>query len=1057
MKKGLKRLLSLIMAVVMLTGIMAIGMNVFADDGYSQYDYDKHINNANNQLEPHTYGPYDATTGTATCTLCGFVHNCREHGHIDININGNDKCKCDLCGEDAHVDKQPQDHICDKCGQPNTHTWILCVHEEATCRTGDRFVYYCSTCGYSEDGHNHDENGNVLETAYGEGGRLYETIKIIDGFTVALGHYYDFSSDKVDITWTGLDSDSSTPYITATGVFTCARKDCGYQVSVTIENIEETSSGKIELLEEMLDPTCQSGSNQYKATFKVPEGNDTTKYKIYTETKTASYGKLSDHVEDSPIVNVIKNPSCEEPGEKEIIVKCKFCGTVISRTTEEIAAEGHDDPSTATLITVDPTCTEEGRTYYVCSKCHKEVTVSTTPAESHDFDRTNPIQVIPPTATQSGKLVYKCRKCDATVIEDDPNSPATGGTDSKVRAIGNDFYHEVGEWKENESGELEFVKSDLESHVFLYSEDIGMYRCIICGEVKDLEEVKSRHLDKFGQDAIELTGRTKATCESYPTETYRCRHCDGTYYVRIGDQLGHQWPVKRESNGITLKEVDPPEDPGYMDEDDNPVPILPQIKPNFKWVELESVYEMKDGEWQDTSSQAVNPPATDTDDSTSENGEDTSGSTPSSSTPSSSVSTSNLPEGTFAWVVWNKEGNDIVSATLYIRCKRNDCDRNAPLQYTVYTRTNDIGYIRTGVKVTEEQKEELLEQHPELDKTCGDITVNLAMFTIYDFPSKGYAYHYTAVRPTDFKEHTKDKLTFENLENAKLSEDGKSVVGTSCLEDAKYEEVYYCKECGKEISREEKTITAPGKHTPDPDVSKVQVGDPVEPTCTKDGYTTYKYMCKVCGEYYTEKENIIPALGHIESTVQEEEVTKATCEHEGRIRYYTKCPVCNQIVEERYETVPIQPHTWNYDEGEEGTGVPPTCTESGYRYRTCTVCHKQEKVNIPALGHDFRAVPYDPATYKEFYYSNSKYGHFDFKQGNWSDTDYRKYHYNVCTRCYKGTPQSRDAHIDVNYDFNCDDCGFKLEFREHWLHYLIGYPLYWFKTHAFPIIFMVNF
>ena len=81
-----------------------------------------------------------------------------------------------------------------------------------------------------------------------------------------------------------------------------------------------------------------------------------------------------------------------------------------------------------------------------------------------------------------------------------------------------------------------------------------------------------------------------------------------------------------------------------------------------------------------------------------------------------------------------------------------------------------------------------------------------------------------------------------------------------------------------------------------------------EPTCTTDGYTTYR--CKVCGYSYTD--NLVTASGH--SWVD------ATC---TEAQY---CTVCGEIGEDKLE------HSY------ETVVTPPSYTQGGYTTHTCTNC-----------------------------------------------------------------------------------------------------------------------
>ena len=109
-----------------------------------------------------------------------------------------------------------------------------------------------------------------------------------------------------------------------------------------------------------------------------------------------------------------------------------------------------------------------------------------------------------------------------------------------------------------------------------------------------------------------------------------------------------------------------------------------------------------------------------------------------------------------------------------------------------------------------------------------------------------------------------------------------------------------------------------------------------EPTCTKEGYTTY--ICKNCGDSYVGDKT--KALGH---NLDEWTVSKqASCTEAGeKVR---KCSRCDYN-----ETEEIAATGHNYKE----VVTAPTCTEAGYTTYTCTTCGDSYVGNeTKALGHD---------------------------------------------------------------------------------------------------------
>lgn len=148
----------------------------------------------------------------------------------------------------------------------------------------------------------------------------------------------------------------------------------------------------------------------------------------------------------------------------------------------------------------------------------------------------------------------------------------------------------------------------------------------------------------------------------------------------------------------------------------------------------------------------------------------------------------------------------------------------------------------------------------------------------------------------------------------------------SCTEQG--QEYRTCSICG---TRDYRTIPAFGHSFGE--------WEPVsESTCTEGG--SRRRVCKTCG--FIEKNSLDP-LGH-QLEEGAEIVKEATCTEHGLAK--GKCIRCGKTAE--VET-PFAPHTW----GEWVDTAYATCTESGSRMHSCSVCgYEESQVSLP-LGHDF--------------------------------------------------------------------------------------------------------
>ena len=113
-----------------------------------------------------------------------------------------------------------------------------------------------------------------------------------------------------------------------------------------------------------------------------------------------------------------------------------------------------------------------------------------------------------------------------------------------------------------------------------------------------------------------------------------------------------------------------------------------------------------------------------------------------------------------------------------------------------------------------------------------------------------------------------------------------------------------------------------------------------EPSCTEDGLKSFK--CKFCDSSY---EETIPATGHVNTEVRGK--VDASCTSEG----YTGdlyCKDCGELLEEG-KTEGKTDHAW--DEGK--ITKEASCSETGIRTYTCSICEEVRTEEIPMTKHDW--------------------------------------------------------------------------------------------------------
>lgn len=126
----------------------------------------------------------------------------------------------------------------------------------------------------------------------------------------------------------------------------------------------------------------------------------------------------------------------------------------------------------------------------------------------------------------------------------------------------------------------------------------------------------------------------------------------------------------------------------------------------------------------------------------------------------------------------------------------------------------------------------------------------------------------------------------------------------------------------------------------------------VEPTCTADGYTTYR--CANCGDAYNA--NFVDALGHNYIVTKEVE---SSCTAEGYSVY--ACSRCGDTYND--DIVSANGH----DYGAWYTVKDSTCLETGTKRRDCISCGGFETGTIEAKGHNYVASITEPTCTEQGY------------------------------------------------------------------------------------------
>ena len=161
-------------------------------------------------------------------------------------------------------------------------------------------------------------------------------------------------------------------------------------------------------------------------------------------------------------------------------------------------------------------------------------------------------------------------------------------------------------------------------------------------------------------------------------------------------------------------------------------------------------------------------------------------------------------------------------------------------------------------------------------------------------------------------------------------------VAATCTTDGSYDEVVYCADCRKELSREKKTVDALGHDCVHHNAKAA--------TCTEKGWEAYD-TCPRC-DYTTYKET--PAKGHSKGDAKKEKEVAATCTTDGSYDEVIYCTVCKAEISRESKTTPAAGHSF----GAWTVVKEATCTAEGHKTRVCSVCSAKEDKDIGKLSHE---------------------------------------------------------------------------------------------------------
>lgn len=130
-----------------------------------------------------------------------------------------------------------------------------------------------------------------------------------------------------------------------------------------------------------------------------------------------SYVTLDATIHDFGTWNVLRESTCTEKGlEVRICNRCLFEQYATLKLAKHVYVEATDKQiaDAEKEANVEPTCTDKGSKWYICSVCKGDWVSKEIPALGHDIDYTKTPDelVLAPTCHTTGLALYGCSRCD---------------------------------------------------------------------------------------------------------------------------------------------------------------------------------------------------------------------------------------------------------------------------------------------------------------------------------------------------------------------------------------------------------------------------------------------------------------------------------------------------------------------------------------------------------------------------------------------------------------------------------------------------------------------
>ena len=580
-------------------------------------------------------------------------------------------------------------------------------------------------------------------------------------------------------------------------------------------------------------------------------------------------------------------------------------------------------------VVENASCEADGYKADVCTVCGHEANIEAIPATGHNYEVT---ATVPATCTEDGTKTLTCSNCGRIIYESIP-------------AIG----HEYGDWvvtKEpsctetgietrycaHNSSHTQTRPIDMVDHTYewvvtteptVLAAGVESYKCTVCGDVAQTREIaKLTHEHEFINDEVV----TAPTCQSTGVGRHTCSICNETFTYEI-PTVDHNYGEATVDfastcvtqgqqsckcvwcgikNGQSIERL-PLAEHTYSDE------YTVDTAPTCHSLGSESRHCTVDGCEARTDARDIEM-------------------TNHTLVESNRVPATCTTDGTITYSCINCDYTETDTTTLTATGHHYVATTVAPTcteaGYTTHT-CSGCGdtYTDSEVEALNHNAGEVVKEN-EVVPTCA---------------ATGHYDNVTYCTRCG-EELSRETITTEKVAHTPGVAVKENVVNETCTTAGSYDNVVYCTVCGDELSREAVIVDALGHD---------YVDVVTAPTCTEAGFTTH--TCSRCEDSYTDSE--VEALGHTEG--EWITVTESTCSTKGTAEKH--CTVCDTVLDTKeLELNPEQHESLIVNTENE---VDPTCTEAGRRIDTCSGCGEEVEVEVPALGHDYKATVTTEPTY----------------------------------------------------------------------------------------------